>query len=505
MELPGVVRFDGWALHRASGELVKGDVRVRLQSQPLAILEQLLARPGAVVTREELIARLWPRGVVDFDTALNSAVRRLRTGLGDHAGKALYIETIPKRGYRFIGRLEPSASAEVGAPVERDGNAPDRPAGKPRWLVAAAIALSIAILLAVVVARSPGGGGRGVADGTASAPAPAVASAPAALERLARARHLLQRRGDGDVSRALQHLEQAVAIEPGFGSAWASLATAYWLETVEGRLPASQGLPKVREAAERALWLDPNLAEAHVRLANFWRRSGRPELGESHFRQAMAAQPEHPLVLGFRASLAAGEGRYEEAIDLQQRALMADPLSIANRQNLAVWLYLAGRIDESRQTLVELREIEPAAVNPGGLLSQLLVLERRFQTALAVAQQADDEEDRLHSLALAYAGLGHTVLADATLREMIDAPRAPDPIRVAEVYAYRGQRDSAFQWLSAAVEASAQQRCARRACWPLALAEKSPFLAPLRADPRWEVWTQSVRRSAAADVPAQEG
>jgi DNA-binding winged helix-turn-helix (wHTH) protein/tetratricopeptide (TPR) repeat protein len=505
MKLPGVVRFDGWALHRASGELVKGDVRVRLQSQPLAILEQLLARPGEVVTREELIARLWPRGVVDFDTALNSAVRRLRTALGDHAGTAIYIETIPKRGYRFIGRLEPSANMELGIPVERDGNAPDRPAGRSRWSVPAAIALSIAILLAVVAVRSPAAGGRGGADGTASAPAPAVASAPAALERLARARHLLQRRGDGDVSRAVQYLEQAVAIEPGVGPAWASLATAYWLETVEGRLPESQGLSKVREAAERALSLDPNLAEAHVRLANFWGRSGRPELGKRHFRAAMVAQPEHPLVLALRASLAAGEGRYGEAIDLQQRALLADPLSIANRQNLAVWLYLAGRIDECRQTLLELREIEPAAVNPGGLLSQLLVLERQYETAIVVAQQADEEEDRLHSLALAYAGLGRTAQADATLREMIDSPRAPDPIRVAEVYAYRGQRDSAFQWLWAAVEASAEHRCAQRACWPPELAERSPFLAPLRADPRWEAWTQSARRSAAADVPARKG
>jgi DNA-binding winged helix-turn-helix (wHTH) protein len=65
------IRFDGWSLHCGSGELAKGDLRVRLPAQPLLILEELLARPGEVVTREFLVARLWPRGVVEYDTALN--------------------------------------------------------------------------------------------------------------------------------------------------------------------------------------------------------------------------------------------------------------------------------------------------------------------------------------------------------------------------------------------------------------------------------------------------
>jgi DNA-binding winged helix-turn-helix (wHTH) protein/tetratricopeptide (TPR) repeat protein len=493
MQLPADVRFDGWTLHHGSGELAKGDVRVRLQSQPMAILEHLLARPGEVVSREELIATLWPNGVVDFDTALNSAVRRLRTALGDHAMKARYIETIPKRGYRFIGRLEPLPAAVVPAPVEPVTNGRGRHARQAHWLLAAAIALVLAVLVSVVVATSSSAGA-GASTSRATIATPPVASAAVALERLARARHLLQRRGNGDVSRAVQYLEQAVAIEPGLGPAWAGLATAYWLETAEGRLPAPQGLPKVREAAEQALRIDSNLAEAHVRLANYWWRTGRRAIGHAHLRQAIAAQPEHPLVLSVQASLAEGEGRFEEAIDVQRRALLADPLSIANRRNLAVSQYLAGRLDECRQTLLELQEIDPVSVNPGGLLSQLLVLERQYESALAVARQTDEEQDRLHSLALAYAGMGRAAQADAALREMIGSSRVPDPIRVAEVYAYRGQRDNAFQWLRAAASASAQGQCAQDGCWPLEMAARSPFLASLRADPRWEAWAESMRR-----------
>jgi DNA-binding winged helix-turn-helix (wHTH) protein len=92
--------------------------RVRLQSQPLLVLESLLSQPGEMVTREQLIARLWPNGVVvDFDTALNSAIRRLRTALADHAENPRYIETIPRRGYRFIGHVPGMPDLSPAEPV----------------------------------------------------------------------------------------------------------------------------------------------------------------------------------------------------------------------------------------------------------------------------------------------------------------------------------------------------------------------------------------------------
>jgi diguanylate cyclase (GGDEF)-like protein len=102
------IHFDGWTLDPASGELTRGGERLRLQEQPLQVLQALLARPGQVVTREELVARLWPKGIVDFETGLNTAIRRLRAALGDDADTPRYIETLPRRGYRFIGRIEHS-------------------------------------------------------------------------------------------------------------------------------------------------------------------------------------------------------------------------------------------------------------------------------------------------------------------------------------------------------------------------------------------------------------
>jgi TolB-like protein/DNA-binding winged helix-turn-helix (wHTH) protein/Flp pilus assembly protein TadD len=111
------IRFDGWTLRTDSGELTREGSVSRLQEQPLLVLTELLSRPGELVTREQLIARLWPKGVVDFETGLNTVVRKLRVALGDDAATPKYIETIPRRGYRFIGRLEATTLAAAAVPA----------------------------------------------------------------------------------------------------------------------------------------------------------------------------------------------------------------------------------------------------------------------------------------------------------------------------------------------------------------------------------------------------
>jgi TolB-like protein len=99
-----VVRFESYELDVGSRELRRGQERVRLQGQPFAILVMMLERPGQVVTREEFVERLWPDGTfVDFEHSLNTAVKRLRTALGDNADVPRFVETLPRQGYRFIG------------------------------------------------------------------------------------------------------------------------------------------------------------------------------------------------------------------------------------------------------------------------------------------------------------------------------------------------------------------------------------------------------------------
>src|ERR1700733_5772910 len=101
------VRFGVYKVDLRSGELYKHGLRLKLQDQPFKILVLLLERPGDVVTREELRQKLWPADTfVDFDTSLNTAIKKLRDALCDSAEKPRYIETLPRRGYRFIAQVE---------------------------------------------------------------------------------------------------------------------------------------------------------------------------------------------------------------------------------------------------------------------------------------------------------------------------------------------------------------------------------------------------------------
>lgn len=99
----GILRFGTFELNPTSGELRRRGFRIALQDQPLRILIALLERPGEMVGRDELCRRLWPDGTfVDFEHSLNAAVRRLRVALGDDADVPRFVETVHKRGYRFL-------------------------------------------------------------------------------------------------------------------------------------------------------------------------------------------------------------------------------------------------------------------------------------------------------------------------------------------------------------------------------------------------------------------
>src|SRR4051812_1531810 len=107
------VRFSHFAVNFASGELRKHGLRLKIAGQPIAILELLLDAPGELVTREQIRQRLWPADTfVDFEHGLNAAVNKLREALGDSADAPKFIETVPRRGYRFIGEIQSEPPAK---------------------------------------------------------------------------------------------------------------------------------------------------------------------------------------------------------------------------------------------------------------------------------------------------------------------------------------------------------------------------------------------------------
>jgi DNA-binding winged helix-turn-helix (wHTH) protein len=137
--MPPLIRFGTFQLDTQSGQLLKNGRVVRLKPQPLRLLELLISRPGGLVTRDEIRALLWGTDTfVDFEQGMNTAVRQIREALGDDAETPIFVETVPKRGYRFIAPV--NAGAPPATPAHPRGT--DLNLHKALWLNIAELRLA---------------------------------------------------------------------------------------------------------------------------------------------------------------------------------------------------------------------------------------------------------------------------------------------------------------------------------------------------------------------------
>ncbi len=114
----GAIRFGPFEVNRYAGELRKHGIRIKLSGQPFEVLTLLLERPGELVTYEELRAKLWQADTfVGFEHGLHAAVNKLREALGDSAERPRYVQTLPRRGYRFVAAVQLAADAPEAPPV----------------------------------------------------------------------------------------------------------------------------------------------------------------------------------------------------------------------------------------------------------------------------------------------------------------------------------------------------------------------------------------------------
>jgi DNA-binding winged helix-turn-helix (wHTH) protein len=152
------IRFGIFEVDLQAGELRKQGVKSKLQEQPFQLLQILLERPGEVVTREELRQRIWRADTfVDFEGGVNNAVKRLREALGDKAENPRFIETLPKRGYRFIGEVNGSVQPIPANRLRAAVSSLDvtRPSPKPlRKGVLIGIGIGLAALLLAILGLS---------------------------------------------------------------------------------------------------------------------------------------------------------------------------------------------------------------------------------------------------------------------------------------------------------------------------------------------------------------
>src|ERR1019366_3278310 len=124
-----LLRFGVFEVDLTAGELRKNGARIRLQEQPFQVLAALLQNAGQVVTRDELRERIWPADTfVDFDHSLNTAVNKIRESLGDSASSPRFVETLARRGYRFVAPVESIAAATESSPTQDMGTRAGAPA-----------------------------------------------------------------------------------------------------------------------------------------------------------------------------------------------------------------------------------------------------------------------------------------------------------------------------------------------------------------------------------------
>jgi TolB-like protein/DNA-binding winged helix-turn-helix (wHTH) protein/Flp pilus assembly protein TadD len=321
-----------------------------------------------------------------------------------------------------------------------------------------------------------------------TAPASPRPASHEAYEAFLQGEFLYNRRGPGDVVRAAQYYQDALAIEPGYARAWAALAGAYSLMAYDGDIAAEIGLEKQGEAARKAVALDPNLAVGHARLSQYYWDTGDRETAYGVFDRALELGPDDPLVLNFAAGIAMRGGDIEGAIRQYQRIIARDPVSASHRATLGIYLQAAGRLEEAQTELRKALELNP---NFGAevelAITRILVLQRRFGDANAAVARLPEGELRDHGLALLAHAQGRRAEADTALERLAAQSTTTPDIRLAEVYAFRGMKEEAFDALRGLKIAVARNKAALASqiwSWQLEL-RVSPFLKPLHSDPRW--------------------
>jgi TolB-like protein/DNA-binding winged helix-turn-helix (wHTH) protein len=305
-----------------------------------------------------------------------------------------------------------------------------------------------------------------------------------AFERYLQGKYFFNRRGESDLERAQDYFQQALQIDPKYGHAWAGLAGVY--KITNDRAPPGS-VPQWGTAVERALQFGPNIAESHVRAAQYYWRLGRPELSKAHCNRAIALNPSDPLVLSVSAGREFEEGHWSEGIALQRRAVAVDPLAATGRANLGAYLAAIGEWDEAIGEFEKARELSPTLNGIDTDIARVQILRQQFNEALTAIERMPAGPVRDSCVALTYRAPGQRAAADAALARLearADVPvvEAELAIWIAEVYAYRGDNTAALKWADKAMLPTDPEEAR---LWTREQMMTSPFLRVLHADARW--------------------
>jgi TolB-like protein/Flp pilus assembly protein TadD len=314
--------------------------------------------------------------------------------------------------------------------------------------------------------------------------------APDAYDALLLGRYFHRRGSGDDLKRALGYFGKAIEIDPLFALAWTGLGLAHIRLCSHGHAPLAEGYRTAREAARRAIDLEPDLPDAHtllgmIHMEHDWDWEG----SDREYRAAMDLDPGHAGCNANAAWLANTLGRHEEALELSRRASELDPLSVSYWSNRGMLAWYAGRSDEAIAMYRRAMELDPAYPLTHAKLGRVYLTTGQNEQALAEALAEKNDAFRLQALAMSYHALGRAAESDAALAELIERFETGGAFQIADVYAFREEHDPAFSWLDRAY--------AQRDTGLISMKSR-PLMKSLEDDSRWSEFLRKMRLPVSA-------
>ena len=441
----GIAKFAGFTVDLGTGELRDGQKTLPIQGKPLELLITLLERPGELVTRETLYEQMWRDSSADCQRGLDTAMRKLRKALGDSADSPVYLETLPRRGYRLLTPVE----MEQPRPAEFSGH--DSFSGR------------------------------------------AVPEPKSEADRLyLQGYHCWNKRTPSSQDQALRYFLQARELDPANGMYSAAVAQTYFMLAWHGVERPADAIAEAKSAAvvgilhdssqllshlvlasirgafeydlkgaiqdlRGALTLDPRHAFGHLELCVFLAAAGLSNEAERAIETAHEIDPVSPTIYSARGLIKYLGHRLKEAEEMGRRAVERDPEFGLSRFYHGMELLAMGRSREATQQLALAVGLMPGQTDVRAILAVASALEGDHEQAIRI-----DEELEL---------MAKTRYVDAYSRALLkDA---------------RGMRDDAVRLLEQSYE--------ERSHW-FSLAAVDPKLEALRAVPRVQTLLEKIRR-----------
>ena len=278
---------------------------------------------------------------------------------------------------------------------------------------------------------------------------------PEAYNLALQGRYLLERSNQENLERSIDFFRQSLERDPGYAPAWAGLSRAYAYQAGLGFVPVAEGYRRAREAVEKALALDQQLADAYlamgwIHILYDWDWAA----ADASFRKALELEPGNALVLRGFGVQAALFGRWDEAIDATNKAIERDPLGSNSYANLASVLLAVNRDPEAESAYRKVLDLDPGGASSwhGLRYGRILLLLGKPEAALQEMQQETEEAWRLAGLPLVYHALGRRSESDAALADLKSKYAGEMAYLIADVHAFRGEADQAFEWLERAYD-----------------------------------------------------